>query len=568
VYHTKDWGVKHSRLIVSVVQLYLVLQGRGAYTLFMSRRIGWLPQARWIRWLVLAAIAGFLFVMLLITLAVTAFLLWRNPRVQAWVMVKVLRHDVRQPGETPPQPRLSAEERQLLSTNAATIRTAAELYEAKSVWDVHLKFTSNEWSLLGPNIVPPVLHFLQPDGSVILRNPEASRNGLAGVFGLDFPWSEAELQFGGAGFRTVGARFKGNGTFVNSQRSYKRPFKIDLNKHVKSQQLAGRTTLNFHNLTADASCLSDTLAYEFFRDAGVPASRTTFARLRLTVEGRFEDRLLGLYVMVENPDAEWAEEQFSMKGIALFKPVTYELFKDLGDDWKAYEGIYDPKTKLKPKQYRRLIALARFVTHATDAEFGERVGEFIDLDEFARFLACQVILSNYDGFLSDGQNFLLYLDPRTERFGFIPWDLDHCWGEFPFIGRIEQRERASLSHPWVGENRFLERMLTVASFRDCYRHELERERATLFLPDRLGRRLDELVKVVRPFVMEESSGRLARFEREISAPRNDTPAGTNASAPGPRGFSLKRFFTARADSVSQQLEGRADGIILTRKSPP
>jgi hypothetical protein len=287
--------------------------------------------------------------------------------------------------------------------------------------------------------------------------------------------------------------------------------------------------------------------------------------LRLTIADRFDERLLGLYVMVENLDADWAKEHFGREGFALFKPVTYELFKDLGQDWKAYEGIYDPKTKLKTKQSRRLIALAQLVTHATDAEFGEQIAEYIDLDEFARFLAGQVILSNYDGFLSNGQNFLLYLDPQTERFGFIPWDLDHCWGEFPLVGRIEQRERASIWHPWLGENRFLERMLAQGTVRERYRRELERQRATLFLPERLGKRLDELANLVRPFIAEESGGRLARFEREIADVRETNPTDADVSRPAHREFSLKRFFAARAASVSEQLEGRAQGVILTRR---
>jgi hypothetical protein len=404
---------------------------------------------------------------------------------------------------------------------------------------------------------------MRPDGSIILRNPEASRNGLAGVFGLDFPWSIAEMQFGELTFRDVAARFKGNGTFVNSQRSYKRPFKFHLNKHNKSQELAGRTILNFHNLTSDGSYLSDTLGYEFFREADVPAPRTTFVRLRLSIEDRFVDRLLGLYVMVENPDSEWASEQFGTDGVALFKPVTYELFKDLGPDWKAYEGIYDPKTKVKPKQTNRLIALARLVTHATDADFADQIGEVIDLDEFARFVACEVILSNYDGILSNGQNFLLYLDPRIDRFGFIPWDLDQCWGEFPFTGSIRQRERASLWHPWVGNNRFLERMLAAQPVRERYRRELERIRANLFLPERLSQRLDELVKIVRPFIAEESSSRLRRFDRQITDYRGDDEADQSPSQPRP-GFDLRRFFLARAQSVTEQLSGQNDGVIITR----
>jgi spore coat protein H len=490
-------------------------------------------------------------------------LLWRIPAVQGWVMLQILRHQVGQPAEVPPSPALTSQEAAWLTTNASSLHLAAALFEPTNVWDVQLKFTSNQWTALGPNTVPPIPGFIRPDGSVILRNPKASRNGLAGVLGIDFPWSNAALDFDDVKFATVAVRFKGNGTFIDSQRTYKRPFKVDLAKDEKSRQLAGRTTLNFHNLTADASCLSDTLAYEFFRNAGVPASRTAFARLRLTIEGRFEDRLLGLYILVENPDAQWAREQFGVAGVALFKPVTYELFEDLGDDWERYQDIYDPKTKTRPKQRRRLIDLAKLLTHASDRQFSQQVGDFIDLDEFARYLACEVLLSNYDGILSNGQNFLLYLDPRTERFGFIPWDLDHSWGEFPFIGTREQREHASVWHPWVGENRFLEKMLATELFRQRYRRELERLRETAFVPEHLGARVAELATVVRPFIAEESTRRLKRFEDDIFEGREGVEEGGTGKST--HGFSHKRFFAARAQSVSDQLAGRSEGVILSRR---
>ena len=53
---------------------------------------------------------------------------------------------------------------------------------------------------------------------------------------------------------------------------------------------------------------------------------------------------------------------------------------------------------------------------------------------------------------------IVYLDPRSNRFGFSPWDLDHSWGEFPFVGTAAERERANgeqqrdgdvAGEPWV-----------------------------------------------------------------------------------------------------------------------
>ena len=530
----------------------------------MAGLFAWLPKALWLRALILLGLGAGILVGSVLTLVLTAVLLWQNPKTQAKLMVTILRHQARQPGQPPPVTHLSSEEISLLKTNAAGLQSPDQLYQPTNVWDVRLSFSSKQWEALGPNVVKPVLQFIKPDGSVILRNPEASRNGLAGVFGLDFPWSQTDLEFGNAVFRGAAARFKGNGTFVDSQGSYKRPFKVELSRDAAGQ-VAGVETLNFHNLVADPSGLSDAMAYEFFRQAGVPASRTAFARLRLSIQGRFTDRLLGLYVLVENPDAHWARRQFGVSGVALFKPVTYELFKDLGNDWEAYAGIYDPKTKLKPNQSRRLIALAKLVTHGSDAEFARQIGDYIDLEEFARFLACQVLLSNYDGLLSNGQNFLLYLDPRTEQFGFVPWDLDHCWGEFGFIGTKEQREQASLRHPWVGQNRFLERMLAVPAVYEAYRGQLARLRASLFVPERLNCRLDELAAVVRPFVAEESSRRLAQFEYRVGEARGGqgNPPDSKRRA-GPGRYAFKHFVAARARAVSEQLDGRAPGVIVTR----
>jgi len=297
--------------------------------------------------------------------------------------------------------------------NAAGLRSAQELYQTTNIWLAHLKFTREQWSEAQPKRIDPLPHFFQPDGTVLLRHPEAQRNGLAGVLGFDFYWTHADFEFGGVAYTNVGARIKGNGTYLGSLYGDKCPFKVDLNKFTKGQKLGGADELTFNNLVNDHSSLSDALAYEFFREAGAPASRTAYAYLSTTVDEKWDRKPLGLYVMVEAVDEDFALERFGSRRTPIFKPVTYELFKHLGDDWLAYEAIYDLKTKATPDQLRRVIEFARLVTHSNDVEFAERLTEFLDLEKFARYLACEVLLSNYDSFLSNGQNFYLYLDPGS-----------------------------------------------------------------------------------------------------------------------------------------------------------
>jgi hypothetical protein len=280
------------------------------------------------------------------------------------------------------------------------------------------------------------------------------------------------------------------------------------------------------------------------------------------VDDQWSRRPLGLYAMVETVDADFAAEHISKKA-PVFKPVTYQLFEHLGDDWSAYAAIYDLKTKATAAQERRVIEFARLVSHANHEEFAQRLGDFLDLDEFARFLAGQVLLSNYDSILANGQNFYVYLDPRSNKFGFIPWDLDLAWGSFFLLGTTRERERASIWHPWVGENRFLERVMGVEEFRRLYRAHLEDFSARLFVPDRLNQRIDELAAVIRSPIAAESDFRLDKFEQAVGA-KPLQPSRGNSQSANRTAHQLKRFVEKRAISVRAQLDGKSDGIILKR----
>ena len=219
------------------------------------------------------------------------------------------------------------------------------------------------------------------------------------------------------------------------------------------------------------------------------------------------------------------------------------------------------KTKATPEQQQLVIDFARLVSSATDAEFAARVGDFLDLDEFARFLAGEVLLPCYDGILSDGQNFYMYLDPRSNKFGFIPWDLDSAWGNTWIASRADSIQ-ASIWHPWIGENRFLERVMAVEEFRRIYRSHLEDFLSRLFVPERLHRRIDEIAAVIRDPIAAQSALRLDKFEQEVGwkpvhPSPGERPYGFNRPA-----HEIKRFIDQRAASVRRQLDGKSKGMIL------
>jgi spore coat protein H len=391
----------------------------------------------------------------------------------------------------------------------------------------------------------------------MLLGQEGKRNGIASAFGIDFEYAHADMEFEGRLLRDVGVRYKGNGTFLESRSSLKRSFKISLNKYVKRQGLGDVRMLTLQNNVTDASEMNEVLAYRLYRDAGVPAPRTTYAKVFVTVPGKFERKYIGLYSISETVDKEFARHNFGTGRGALFKPVTPSLFTDLGADWSAYNQIYDPKAAMYDEQKKAVMDLSRFVTHANDAEFAAHIGEFIDLSEFARFVAVMVYLSDLDGIFGPGQNLFLYLHPKTQQFEFIPWDQDHSWGQFDRASQ-EQREQLSIQHPWQGENHFLERMFKLESFQKLYLAQLNEFSKTIFSPDRLAQQMDEVAAAIRPAVQEESESKVDRFDKLVAG--QTLERGGAPPFGGGRIKPIKPFAKVRTESILEQLAGESAGL--------
>ena len=195
-----------------------------------------------------------------------------------------------------------------------------------------------------------------------------------------------------------------------------------------------------------------------------------------------------------------------------------------------------------------MIDFSKIVTNASDAEFGTRVGDFLDLPEFARYMAVTVWLSNYDSILDDGQNYYLYLDSAAQKFTFIPWDLDRAFGQFGIVPGNMQT--VDILHPWLGDNRFLQRMFKLDTFRKLYLADLAEFSKTIFRAERFIQQVDEIVPVIRPAIVEESAVLLGRFDAAAAGKTMPDTLNRNFGLPD---VPIKTFVKGRAASVAEQL---------------
>jgi hypothetical protein len=394
----------------------------------------------------------------------------------------------------------------------------------------------------GPTRVHTITLTIEPTAWRAMEPARGGRGGGGpGMMGLDFPEVRASAAIDGKDY-VVGLRFKGNSSYMMSSRGLKRPFKIDLNQFEKGQNIDGQTKLNLNNNVSDASQIREVLAYEMFRRLDVPASRTALAKVVLDVPGVHDQTVLGLYTLAEQVDSGWLKRRFGTSEGLLLKPEGARGgLPAFGDDWSRYEKVYDPKGKATDAQKARFMAFAQLVSGDDDAAFARKIGDYIDIDEFARFLAGTVVSTNMDSLLSMGHNFYIWQNPTTGKHLFLPWDLNMAFGGFPAGDAV----RLSVRQP-IAQHRLVTWFLALPAGRVAYEkacRDAARHLAAL-VP-----LYDTVSAVAAPIAALDPAGDTDGFA-----------GGPGRGPGGPGGPELRPFLTQRAAAVLAQLDGKEEGV--------
>lgn len=427
-----------------------------------------------------------------------------------------------------------------------------DFFSLSEVSPIHLTVTAEDYAAMNP---PP------PAGPFAFGGRSANSSGRpspgdpnfgAGNFGFEFKYVTAHVQIGDETFPKVGLRYKGSGTYLMSQSQAKRSFKIDFNRFDAEKKLDGLTKINLHSGVMDPTKSRDALAYWVFRAAGVPAPRTTFAEVTLTVPGKYDKEYLGLYTVVEQVDKRFLKAHFGDSKGLLLKPEGLRGLPHFGDDPETYRPSYNPQSKPGHGDWQRLVEFTWLVNEADDGEFNEKIETYLDIETFVRFLATNAVLASMDGFIGLGHNYYLYQSPATGKFTFIPWDLDLAFGAFTIYGSAEQLADLSIEHPHLSPNKLIDRLLAMPKVRDAYREQVRRLATEVLGSENFENNLASIEELVK-----------RTEDRENTAAKNRKEGGGGFGMMGGmfRGLPLRTFIETRMVSVSAQLAGEKSGYV-------
>lgn len=420
------------------------------------------------------------------------------------------------------------------------------------LWAIELQFTAQEYAAMQPP--SPAGGFGAPGAPPVapVRNLNQGRDSERNLFGTEFPWAHAVITVDGQTLTNVGIRYAGEISYFATAQSLKRPLMIAFDKFA-DQRFGNLTSIQLHAMPMDPAKGRETIAYKIFHAAKVPTSRTAFAEVRLTVPGKFEKELLGLYAVAEGVDRGFLIDRFGSSDGLLLKPFQVRSIDDLGDDWERYKGQYRPQSAATREQSARVIAFAKLIHQATDEQFQREIGSYLDMDAFLRFLAANSLTSNLESAFALGHNYHLYLHPTTNKFTFIPADLEFSLANFLLMGSAEQLMDLSLTHPYPGENKLVDRLLKVKPVNEAYQTLLKELSIEAMDQKWLFSEIDAMETLTKASLASEAQAVAARKE----APAAFGPPGVAAPQPP----ELREFVKKRIASIQKQLAEPGQGYV-------
>lgn len=288
---------------------------------------------------------------------------------------------------------------------------------------------------------------------------------------------------------------------------------VNLDKFTKGQEFYDLDKFHLNNSVQDGSYTNEWLSGELNLAAGVPTARATHARVWLN------NKELGFYVLKEGYDKKFLKRHFGDDTGNLYdggfcQEIDGNLEKDSGDGPNDRSDL------------RALVAACREGDLAKRKEALERV---LDIDQYCRFMALELLCCHWDGYVRNRNNYRIYFNPKNgNRACFIPHGMDQMFGDPNFD---VLNGGALVSNAVLG----------IPEFRTRYR-EILQEKSALFVPaDKLLERVEEHRQHTMNVIKEFNPGWSNDVGNQING--------------------LKDRLRERAKSVARQL-GQPDPSVL------
>jgi spore coat protein CotH len=356
---------------------------------------------------------------------------------------------------------------------------------------------------------------------------------------------------------SVGVRYKGNSSYVFAAKSPKKPFKFSFDKYRDGRRFFGVKKLNFSNAAKDPSMLREKISYDILGKL-MPSPRACFAVISI------EGEMIGLYTQIEQVDKTFLKRYFSNNDGNLYKSSdngSTLLFRS--ENQSDYEAEYELKTNEKENDWSRFVGMIKNLNSDENAETVVPLGSYLDTDIICRYLAFNMVFSNFDSYTGSGRNFYLYDDLSKSRFTLIPWDLNLSFGAYSNNWNVKTTDIITISN--LKQRPLSRRIIEDDSLREVYLGYIRLISEEMLCSDSVAKLTEKYSLLIDSLVKEDKNKLHSydEFQKNIDSDVTIIDNMSRVTIPG-----LTSFCTQRCAALQTQLESCTPVINPSSKHKP
>ncbi|TSA41168.1 MAG: hypothetical protein D4R57_00925, partial [Verrucomicrobiales bacterium] len=219
---------------------------------------------------------------------------------------------------------------------------------------------------------------------------------------------------------------------------YPRSFNVSFNSFVPGQNLFGIEKLNLNSEVNDPATARSKLSFDLHQAAGLP---TPYANHVATViigpnnhrsgpNGYFFDAVLN---NTQPVDDVFIKQRFADTRGNLYKctyadgPANLTYLGATGSSYSSHTRYELKYLGNNDASYNDFASFINILNNTPSTNFASVIRRNFEVDDFLKRLALDVLMSDWDGYWGNYNNFHLYRDPGSGHWHYIPYDQDNTF---------------------------------------------------------------------------------------------------------------------------------------------
>lgn len=267
-------------------------------------------------------------------------------------------------------------------------------------------------------------------------------------------------------------------------------FSVNFKKYKKNKRFHGLRGMNLRFIKDDPTYVRELYGYDLARRFGIWTMHSaSFARVYIKIKGEAAPAYFGIYIITEKPGEDFLERRFvddggkgnlwkclwtAMGQSASLRPETFTP-ETVGEEdislneADSFRPVYDLKSsdtgvREAADQLKRFI---HDLNTKRGSEFVRWIESAMDVDQFLKTLAVNVVLGRWDNYWVTANNYYLYFEKSGKAY-FIPYDFDNTLGTSVFLQNAGTHDVLKYG-PMNPSRPLVYKILSVPRFREKYK---------------------------------------------------------------------------------------------------